>query len=238
MELALLAVTLAVVLDMFVLQYFNTVVTRESLRKNLIAYALRFNFAGAFVMIYLFYMTLHAFQNLFAELTRFADREFYRVGTYQKSLLLRVIVLLILQDWWCSTSLSQYLKTWNILVYSWLFTYIYKDIYENVWRNKTVAKVMVVLLSAVMHEIMLACSMRMFFPFLFFVFFTSGMLTTWLQVEEGDVSHIVSMFLFFWGSGLILSAYAIEYCARYYLPASGNDVSDFFVPRSLALFTG
>lgn len=30
-------------------------------------------------MLFLFYMTLHALQNLFAELTRFADREFYKV---------------------------------------------------------------------------------------------------------------------------------------------------------------
>lgn len=123
-----------------------------------------------------------------------------------------------------------------MLVYNWLFMYIYKDIYENIYQNKIVAKLMVLLASAVIHEIMLAYGLRMFFPFLFLVFFSSGTLTGFVGIKNEQISHLVSAILYCWGSGLILSAYIIEYCARKYLPVNNDSFSDYFVPRSLSLF--
>lgn len=121
-------------------------------------------------------------------------------------------------------------------MYNWLFTYVYTDIYENVCQSKEVAKVMVVLISAVIHEIMLSCSMRMFFPFLFLAFFTSGTIATWCNVKNKNVSHIISKFMFCWGSGFLLTAYSIEYSARHYLPsANSNRFSDYIFPRSISL---
>lgn len=120
-------------------------------------------------------------------------------------------------------------------MYNWLFLYVYRDIYENVYRNKQVAKVMVILISAVIHEIMLACSMRMFFPFLFVVFFTTGVMAAWCNIKNENAAHILAKFLFCWGSGFLLSAYSIEYSARQYLPSASSSVMDYIVPKSLSL---
>lgn len=34
----------------------------------------------------------------------------------------------IFQDWWNSTSFSNYYRTWNVVVHDWLYTYVYKDV--------------------------------------------------------------------------------------------------------------
>lgn len=45
-----------------------------------------------------------------------------------------VFVYVIFQDWWNSTTFSNYYRTWNVVVHDWLYTYIYKD----VWKVKAV----------------------------------------------------------------------------------------------------
>ena len=50
------------------------------------------------------------FLKAWAEMLRFADRQFYL-------------------DWWNSTSFGNYYRTWNTLVQDWLYTYIYKDLH-------------------------------------------------------------------------------------------------------------
>ena len=48
---------------------------------------------------------------MWAEMLCFADRQFYL-------------------DWWNSTSINAYYRTWNTLVQDWLYTYIYQDLYK------------------------------------------------------------------------------------------------------------
>lgn len=31
------------------------------------------------------------------------------------------------QDWWNSTSFSNYYRTWNVVVHDWLYSYVYQD---------------------------------------------------------------------------------------------------------------
>lgn len=78
-EFIICVVTTAVVLDLYVVRPFEELGEKPVSQSYLIFSVFRCNFAGVFVMMYFFYMALHAFQNLFAELTRFADREFYQV---------------------------------------------------------------------------------------------------------------------------------------------------------------
>ena len=61
------------------------------------------------VFLLAFFAILHSWLNAFAEMLRFADREFYK-------------------DWWNSRSFSNYYRTWNVVVHDWLYTYIYTDI--------------------------------------------------------------------------------------------------------------
>ncbi|GAB1860879.1 Sterol O-acyltransferase 2 [Camponotus japonicus] len=72
--------------------------------------------------------------NAWAEMLRFADRLFYK-------------------DWWNSTSFPMWNRTWNVVIYDWLYTYLYKDMYEVVVpRNKPLAIFTVFFVSAVCHE--------------------------------------------------------------------------------------
>lgn len=123
------------------------------------------------------------------------------------------------------------MKRWNMLVYKWLFTYIYKDIYESLGQNKKVAKVTVILLSAIFHEIILASSMKMCFPCLFVSFFTMGAMSTVFSIPNKNLSHILSKFLFCWGTGFLLTAYSIEYN----LTLVDNNITDCITPRSILL---
>jgi diacylglycerol O-acyltransferase-1 len=57
-----------------------------------------------------FYFYFHLYLNLFAELTRFGDRVFYR-------------------DWWNARTIETYWRNWNIPVHCWMLRYIYIYIY-------------------------------------------------------------------------------------------------------------
>ena len=94
---------------------------------------------GALVLFLAFFALLHCWLNAFAEMLRFADRMFYKVcwigisvyslkpehGVlwmyFQRSL------VLMLQDWWNSTSFANYYRTWNVVVHDWLYYYVYRD---------------------------------------------------------------------------------------------------------------
>lgn len=143
-----------------------------------------------------FYCLLHAWMNGFAELTKFGDREFY-------------------QDWWTATTYSEYYRKWNIVVHDWLYTYIYKDFYETVTpKNKTMAKMMVFLISAIVHEYILSLCMRMFFPVLFLEFFGIGVLLYFVSNSGGPILTILFTYGYALGMSISISFYTMEYCVR------------------------
>lgn len=78
-EFILCGATIAAVIDLYVIRPFEDFETKSHSSSYIILSILRCNLSGVFLMMCVFYMTLHAFQNIFAELTRFADRQFYQV---------------------------------------------------------------------------------------------------------------------------------------------------------------
>lgn len=82
------------------------------------------------------YFFLHSWSNLFGELLRFADREFYSVShsrhvvkLVQATLApLAFLSLPLSQDWWTCTSYSSFYRKWNLLVHDWIKAYIYQDL--------------------------------------------------------------------------------------------------------------
>jgi len=52
---------------------------------------------------------MQTWMNFGAEITRFADRQFYT-------------------DWWNSKNYAAYYRKWNMPIYEWLRTYIYHDL--------------------------------------------------------------------------------------------------------------
>ena len=71
-----------------------------------------------------------------AELTRFADRHFY-------------------SDWWNSTDWMEFSREWNVPVYSFLRRHVYATSAPRIGRG--LATVITFLISAVGHEIVMAC---------------------------------------------------------------------------------
>jgi diacylglycerol O-acyltransferase 1 len=80
----------------------------------------------------MFFLIFHAWTNLFAEFTRFADRRFYA-------------------DWWNAGDLGEYWRKWNHPIHNWLIRHCY---YPLVRRGVSadMAKFLTFLFSALAHE--------------------------------------------------------------------------------------
>lgn len=79
-----------------------------------------------------FYILFHSYLNLVAELTRFADRNFYN-------------------DWWNASNTDTYWQKWNQPVHSWGLRHIYTPLRRSGYSRLTSALV-VFFISAIAHE--------------------------------------------------------------------------------------
>lgn len=95
---------------------------------------LLFPFMLTFLLVFL--VIFEYVLGAFAELTRFADRHFY-------------------SDWWNSTDWMEFSREWNIPVYSFLRRHVYSASRPHIGR--AYATVITFLISAIGHEIVMAC---------------------------------------------------------------------------------
>lgn len=95
---------------------------------------LLFPFMLTFLLVFL--VIFEYVLGAFAEITRFADRHFY-------------------SDWWNSTDWMEFSREWNIPVYSFLRRHVYSASRPHIGRS--FATVITFLVSAVGHEIVMAC---------------------------------------------------------------------------------
>jgi diacylglycerol O-acyltransferase-1 len=98
--------------------------------------------AGAYFWLVFFYMVFHAFTNLMAELTRFADRRFY-------------------SDWWNSGDLAEYWRKWNNPIHNWLIRHMYYPLLRRGYTSDT-ARLLTFIFSAVFHEYIAVGTFRVF----------------------------------------------------------------------------
>ena len=89
-----------------------------------------------------FYLFFHSLLNIAAELTRFADREFYR-------------------DWWNSESVYYFWSNWNIPVHKWCARHLYVPL-MSLGLNKCQASTAVFFVSAFFHEYLVSVPLKMF----------------------------------------------------------------------------
>ncbi len=75
--------------------------------------------------------------NTLAELTYFADRDFY-------------------SDWWNSTSFDEFARKWNRPVHEFLLRHVYLESLETYKLSKNNATLLTFLLSSCLHELILA----------------------------------------------------------------------------------
>lgn len=85
----------------------------------------------------IFYIMFECICNAFAELTRFADREFY-------------------QDWWNATSMDVFSRRWNKPVHSFLLKHVYASSIAGWGINRKLAMFLTFLLSSLLHELVMA----------------------------------------------------------------------------------
>jgi len=90
-----------------------------------------------------FYAIFHLQLNIIAELTRFADREFYK-------------------DWWNSSNLGYFWRTWNLPVHSWMVAHVYIPLHVQRKWSKESASFLIFILSAIFHELIVSIPFRNF----------------------------------------------------------------------------
>ncbi|XP_014225840.1 sterol O-acyltransferase 1 isoform X2 [Trichogramma pretiosum] len=173
-----------------------------------------FMLPGLVMFLFGFYCVLHSTQNLFAELLRFADRQFYK-------------------DWWNSTSFDAYYRLWNIPVHDWLYEYVYKDVYHATRGKKLPATLAVFYISAIVHEYILAFAFGFFYPVMFVSFGIMGVLLVFLTKKHSKVDgNVFIWWSLFTGTGLLFSLYSMEYYARAHCPPYQGHMRDLLMPRS------
>ncbi|KAG9546042.1 acyl-CoA/sterol acyltransferase, partial [Aureobasidium melanogenum] len=86
--------------------------------------------------------------NVLAELTCFADRGFYG-------------------DWWNSVSWDQYARDWNRPVHNFLLRHVYHSSISAFHLSKGTATFVTFLLSALVHELVMACLFKKVRGYLF-----------------------------------------------------------------------
>ncbi|ELW70867.1 Axonemal dynein light chain domain-containing protein 1 [Tupaia chinensis] len=130
------------------------------------------------------------------------------------------------QDWWNSTSYSNYYRTWNVVVHDWLYYYAYKDF---LWffskRFKSAAMLAVFAVSAVVHEYALAVCLSFFYPVLFVLFMFFGMAFNFLvnDSRKRPIWNVLMWTSLFLGQGVILCFYSQEWYARQHCPLKNNE---------------
>lgn len=95
---------------------------------------LLFPFMLTFLLVFL--VIFEYVLGAFAEITRFADRHFY-------------------SDWWNSTDWMEFSREWNVPVYSFLRRHVYSASRPHIGKSN--ATLITFLISAVGHEIVMAC---------------------------------------------------------------------------------
>ncbi|RKO91459.1 MBOAT, membrane-bound O-acyltransferase family-domain-containing protein, partial [Blyttiomyces helicus] len=93
-----------------------------------------------FMVCYLlvFYIIFECILNGFAEITRFADREFY-------------------EDWWNSVTFDEYARKWNKPVHEFLLRHVYNEGLTTYKLSKTNATFLTFFLSSCLHELVMFC---------------------------------------------------------------------------------
>ncbi|KFM66482.1 hypothetical protein X975_13413, partial [Stegodyphus mimosarum] len=169
---------------------------------------------GSMILFLIFYGILHCWLNIFAEILHFGDREFY-------------------QDWWNSTSFSQYYRKWNTVVYDWLYAYVYSDTHR-LGCSRSVSLVLVFIVSAIVHEYIISLSLGFFYPALLVVYSTLGVFFVFLTKKRtAQLWNTFMWTMLFFGWGLLVSLYTAEWYARANCQTTVEDpILDFFMPRS------
>jgi sterol O-acyltransferase len=151
---------------------------------------------GGYLIV--FYMVFDVGCNGFAELTRFADRQFYT-------------------DWWNSNSWDEFARNWNKPVHEFLLRHVYLESINTYKMSKTNATLVTFLFSSIVHEFFMAFTLRLFVPWLFFFQMSQVPLIYIFRHPFFKNSRFGNHFFWFGlllGVPLLTILYGREYCLR------------------------
>jgi len=100
------------------------------------------------VTLVTFYIVFECICNAFAELTRFADRDFY-------------------DDWWNSTTFDEFARKWNKPVHEFLLRHVYLESQTSLQLGRWKATILTFTVSSVLHELFMSVVFRTFRPWFF-----------------------------------------------------------------------
>lgn len=144
----------------------------------------------------MFWGFFHCLLSAVAEITYFADREFY-------------------QDWWNSTTIEGYWRKWNRPVHEWCLRHIYVDGISRHKMEKSTAALGTFLLSAIMHEYVCLVGFQLLRPYMFL-----GMLVQvpLVAVSRGMAGtrhgNMLMWLMLFSGQAVIIILYVRDYLTQ------------------------
>lgn len=146
----------------------------------------------------LFYIVVHSWQNLWAELLRFPDRKFY-------------------EDWWNSMNMREWIRKFVTLNHEWLYTYIYIDFlrFTKERFSRKSSKILTFIFSCSIHLCVISSSLGFMGFEEFFIF---SCLTYALTSKGSTNKH--AMNILFWieislGISFMMTMYSRDYYRNY-----------------------
>ncbi|KAF5306330.1 hypothetical protein FQA39_LY09028 [Lamprigera yunnana] len=168
---------------------------------------------GLTILFLMNYTLLHVWLNAFAEILKFSDRLFYK-------------------DWWTSKTYERYYRTWNTVVHDWLYTYIYKDCYEILTpKKKIVGKLLVFLISSIMHDLIVSLALGFFLPIFIIFFLILGTLVTYIKFSKDVIGNVFFFYTIGLGASMMFTLYTLEYYARLRCDNEPVTVNSYFIPK-------
>jgi len=140
------------------------------------------------------YVIWECLLNIFAELTRFADRGFYG-------------------DWWNCVSWDQWARDWNRPVHNFLLRHVYHSSISTFQLSKKSATLVTFALSACIHELMMFCLFKKLRGYLFALQLAQVPLVALSRTKmfkgHSTLGNVIFWFGLFWGPSLITTLYLV-----------------------------
>lgn len=142
----------------------------------------------------LFYIIFECICNGFAEISRFADRQFY-------------------EDWWNSTSWDEFARKWNKPVHSFLLRHVYASSISDYKFSKPSAALITFLLSALLHELVMAIVTKKIRMYLFMMQMAQVPLIALGRIPVIRRNKILGNVVFWFGLMTGFPLLCVAYCA-------------------------
>ncbi|KIO18192.1 hypothetical protein M407DRAFT_32129 [Tulasnella calospora MUT 4182] len=142
----------------------------------------------------LFYIIFECICNGFAEISRFADRQFY-------------------EDWWNSTSWDEFARKWNKPVHSFLLRHVYASSISDYKFSKPSAAMITFLLSALLHELVMAIVTKKIRMYLFVMQMAQVPLIALGRIPVIRRNKILGNVVFWFGLMTGFPLLCVAYCA-------------------------